>query len=296
MNHSANTPVTVIGLGPMGRAMVGAFLDGGHQVTVWNRTASRADELVSRGAKRAETPTEAVLASDLVILSLTHYGAMYDVLDTVGDALAGRVVVNLSSDTPEATREASRWLADRGADLLVGGVMVPAPMVGGDGAYVFYSGAESTMDAHRQSLSAIGRPDYRGEDPALAQLWYQAQLDVFLTALSSFAHAAALVGSAGVSATEFFPYAAETFTLAVSMLEESAERFDAGDHRDEGANVTMMGATADHIVGASRDAGIDVELPQAIQAHYARAIADGHGRDSWTSLFETIRKPRPANR
>src|SRR3954447_1888627 len=42
--------VTVIGLGPMGRAMVDAFLDRGHAVTVWNRTASKAEELVARGA------------------------------------------------------------------------------------------------------------------------------------------------------------------------------------------------------------------------------------------------------
>ncbi|MFD4293535.1 NAD(P)-dependent oxidoreductase [Rhodococcus sp. NPDC058505] len=291
MSSSANVPVTVIGLGPMGQAMAGAYLDRGHPVTVWNRTASRADNLVARGASRAPTPTEAVRASELVILSLTDYGAMYDILDTVGDALAGRVVVNLSSDTPEATRVASGWLADRGADLLVGGVMVPAPMVGGDGAYVFYSGSAATMDAHRQTLAAIGRPDYRGADPALAQLWYQAQLEVFLTALSSFAHAAALVGSAGVTATELVPYSAETFALAASMLSESATRFDVGDHRDDGANVAMMAATADHIVGASRAAGIDLALPLAVQEHYERAVAAGHGRDSWTSLFEVIRKP-----
>ncbi|MEV4184161.1 NAD(P)-binding domain-containing protein, partial [Streptosporangium canum] len=42
--------VTVIGLGPMGQAMADAYLDGGYEVTVWNRTAGRADRLVARGA------------------------------------------------------------------------------------------------------------------------------------------------------------------------------------------------------------------------------------------------------
>ncbi len=55
----------------------------------------------------------------------------------------------------------------------------------------------------------------------------------------------------------------------------------------------MMGATADHIVGASNAAGIDVALPNAIKSHYDRAAAAGHGRDNWTSLYEVIKK-RPA--
>jgi 3-hydroxyisobutyrate dehydrogenase-like beta-hydroxyacid dehydrogenase len=66
-------PVTVIGLGPMGRAMVTTLMKAGHPVTVWNRTPSRAAELVRAGAALAPTPSDAVKASKLVILSLTDY-------------------------------------------------------------------------------------------------------------------------------------------------------------------------------------------------------------------------------
>jgi 3-hydroxyisobutyrate dehydrogenase-like beta-hydroxyacid dehydrogenase len=76
--------VTVIGLGPMGQAMVRAFLAAGHPVTVWNRTAARADELVAAGARRAATVAEAVAANELVVLSLTDYRAMYDILGGPG--------------------------------------------------------------------------------------------------------------------------------------------------------------------------------------------------------------------
>ncbi|MER5390915.1 NAD(P)-binding domain-containing protein, partial [Saccharopolyspora sp. NPDC002686] len=75
-----NQSVTLIGLGPMGQAMVNVLLEDGHPVTVWNRTASRADGVVARGAVLAATPAEAVGASDLVLLSLTDYAAMYDIL------------------------------------------------------------------------------------------------------------------------------------------------------------------------------------------------------------------------
>ncbi|MBV8933960.1 MAG: NAD(P)-dependent oxidoreductase, partial [Kutzneria sp.] len=105
-------PLTVIGLGPMGQAMVRRYLDSGHEVTVWNRTPSRAEGLVAAGAIRAATATEAIAANELVLLSLTDYPAMYDILGDAGQALAGRIVVNLSSDTPEETRKAATWLTE----------------------------------------------------------------------------------------------------------------------------------------------------------------------------------------
>lgn len=283
-------PVTVIGLGPMGRAMVRKFLAAGHPTTVWNRTPSRADELVDEGAVRAGTPAEAVAASELVVLSLTDYQAMYDILGPVGDALAGRVVANLSSDSPQRTREAADWLAERGAQLLAGGVMVPAPMVGEEGAYVFYSGPRTVFDAHEPTLRVIGRPDYRGDDPALAQLFYQALLAMFLTALAGELQAAALVASAGVSVKELAPYMTDNLNLAAAFADETARHVDARSYPGDLSTATMMGATADHIVAASKAAGLDTTLPDAVKSLYDRAIAKGHGRDNWTSLYEVIKR------
>lgn len=157
-----NSAVTVIGLGPMGRAMTRALLAAGHPVTVWNRTAGRAAGVVTDGATLAATPGEAVEASDLVILSLTDYRAMYDVLGGATGSLAGRTLVNLSSDTPDRTREAAAWAAGHGAAFLTGGVMVPAPMVGTEAAHVYYSGRGEAMERHLTALALLGTPRYLG--------------------------------------------------------------------------------------------------------------------------------------
>ncbi|WP_410657497.1 NAD(P)-dependent oxidoreductase [Amycolatopsis sp. lyj-112] len=282
--------ITMIGLGPMGQAMVRVLLENGHGVTVWNRTASRADGVVAAGAVRAETVADAVSASELVLLSLTDYAAMYDILGKAEKALAGKVIVNLSSDTPEKTRKAAEWVEARGGRFIAGGVMVPAPLVGKDEAYVFYSGPSEVFEKYRDTLALIGRADFLGEDVRLAQLFYQAQLDIFLNALSAFLHATALVRSAGVPVQKFLPYAKENFAMMAFYLEAAAEQVEKGEHPGDEADVTMMGASADHIAQASRDAGIDVVLPEAIKSHYDRAIAAGHGKSSWTSLYEVIKE------
>jgi 3-hydroxyisobutyrate dehydrogenase-like beta-hydroxyacid dehydrogenase len=237
---------------------------------------------------RAASPAEAVASSELVVLSLTDYQAMYDILGKAEHELAGRVVANLSSDSPQRTREAAAWLAERGAQMLAGGVMVPAPMVGEEGAYVFYSGPRTVFDAHEATLRVIGRPDYRGADPALAQLFYQALLAVFLTALAAELQGVALVGSAGVSAKELAPYIRDTLNLAAMFADETALHVDARSYPGDLSTATMMGATADHIVAASTAAGLDTALPEAVKSLYVRAIAAGHGGDNWTSLYEVV--------
>lgn len=290
-------PVTVIGLGPMGQAMTKTLMEVGHPVTVWNRTASRADDVVRAGARRAVTPTEAVHAADLVILSLTDYQAMYDILDGTTASLSGRTLANLSADTPTATREAAMWAQSHGASFVTGGVMVPAPMLGTDRSYVYYSGDEEAFAVHEATLACMGQPRFLGGDPGRAQLMYQAHLDVFLTTLSGFAHATALVGSAGITAEEFLPEVVQLFhaipdMIAPDGIRSLGIRIDGDEHPGEGSNLTMMGATADHIHTASKIVGIDTSLPRAVQEHYHRVIADGRGSDGWTRIIDGIRTPR----
>ncbi|WP_328471462.1 NAD(P)-binding domain-containing protein [Actinoplanes sp. NBC_00393] len=283
-------PVTVIGLGPMGRAMATTLLRGGHPTTVWNRTPGRADDLVEAGATLAATPGDAVAASPVTILSLTDYAAMYQILD--GADLTGRDLVNLSSDTPDSSREAAAWAAGRGARFLTGGIMVPAPAVGNPGAYVYYSGPGELFMAHEAALRLIGEPRYLGADPGLAQLFYQAHLDVFLTALSGLLHATALVTAAGVPASDFLTDAMTTLTDIPAMVGSGAELaavLTAGEHPGDLSNALMMGATADHILRTSEKAGVDRELPAAVKSHYDRAIAAGLGKRDWTALYEVIR-------
>ncbi|RKN04355.1 NAD(P)-dependent oxidoreductase [Streptomyces radicis] len=118
---STREPVTVIGLDAMGAKMAEILVDAGHPTTVWNRTASKADRLVERGATLAASPTEALRASGLAVVSLVDHGAMHDAIGAA-DPAAPRdpVLVALSSDTPEQLRGAARWAAGHGVRFVAG--------------------------------------------------------------------------------------------------------------------------------------------------------------------------------
>lgn len=279
--------VTVIGLGPMGRAMVSAFLDRGYEVTVWNRTAARADELVSRGARRAATVNEALTANELVVLSLTDYDAMYDILGGATAELPGRVIANLSSDTPDRAREAATWLAGHGARQLTGGVQVPPSGIGDPESSTYYSGPADALAAHRGTLEVLTGVDYLGEDPGLAALYYQLGMNLFWTIMVSWLHTVTVARAHGITATEFLPIARKTADVA-QFLEFYAPRIDAGDHRGDVDRLAMGVASVEHVLDTVRAARVDTTLPAAVLDAFRRGMADGRADQSLTSLVEVF--------
>lgn len=290
MSKRFKQSLTVIGLGPMGQAMAAAFLDAGHPVTVWNRTASRAEPLVARGAVLAPTAEAALAANELVVLSLTDYRAMYEILRPAAGALAGRTVVNLSSDTPQQARAAADWMAGHGAVHLTGGVQVPPSGIGKPESATFYSGPEEAFLTHRATLEVLTGADYRGADPGLAALYYQIQMDMFWTGLLGYLHAVALARANGIPAGEFLPYATSTMSLMPGFLAFYAPRIDADDHGGDVDRLAMGVASVEHVLHTVEASGVDRALPAAVLELFRRGMAAGRGADSVTSLIEVIGK------
>ncbi|MEU7006249.1 NAD(P)-binding domain-containing protein [Streptomyces sp. NPDC046332] len=287
---SSKQSVTVIGLGPMGQAMVNAFLDKGHPVTVWNRTASRAEALVARGAVLAGSVEEAVKANELVVLSLTDYDAMYAVLEPAADALSGRVFVNLSSDTPEKTRAGARWITERGAAHVSGGVTVPPSGIGDPESSTFYSGARAEFERHKATLEALTSADFRGEDPGLAALEYQIGMAMFWTSMLGYWQAVALANANGLKASDILANAEATMASLPGFLSFYAARIDAGNHEGDVDRLAMGLASVEHVLHTIADAGVDTTLQAAVVDLFRRGVEDGHAADSFSSLVELIKR------
>ena len=149
MNNNPETPVTVIGLGLMGQALAGAFLKAGHPTTVWNRTASKADQLVAEGARLAPTVGDALKASSLTIICVTDYPAMRELLGASDIELDGRTLINLTSGDSAQAREAAQWAEQRGARYLDGAITAVPPAIGTAEAMILHSGPQPHFEAHK---------------------------------------------------------------------------------------------------------------------------------------------------
>ncbi|WP_225834311.1 NAD(P)-dependent oxidoreductase [Streptomyces sp. NK08204] len=283
--------VTVLGLGPMGRALAGAFLKAGLRTTVWNRTPGRDRELIGQGAAGAASAEEAVAAGDLVVVCVVNYAAVDAVLrrDPVARALKGRTVVNLTADTPDRARDTADWAASHGIRYLDGAVMTPAPSIGTPEAVFLHSGQRDLFEEHREVLEALGGTHtHLGEEVGRAATYDIALLDIFWTAMAGFAHAVALARAEGVTAGELAPFAQGIGAILPPLFATFAEDADNGTYSGQINPITSAVSSMAHVVEVSEAHGIDAGVMRAVEGMARRVIGLGHGTDGFIRVAEVI--------
>jgi 3-hydroxyisobutyrate dehydrogenase len=151
-----------LGLGAIGRPMAARIAAAGHQLAVWNRTASRAADFAAQtGARHAATPADAVRDADVVITCFSTSPDVYSVLDGNDGLLAGlkrgAVVVDCTSGDPATSKKIAARLAEKGARF------IDAPVSGGtSGAEkgtltVMVGGDAAALDEAKPVLEAFGQ-------------------------------------------------------------------------------------------------------------------------------------------
>ncbi|MFJ9028419.1 NAD(P)-dependent oxidoreductase [Streptomyces sp. NPDC102274] len=291
-NTANRIPVTVLGLGPMGRALAGAFLKNGHPTTVWNRSAGKAGDLVARGAVLGDTVADAVAASPLTLVCVMDYDAVHALLAPATAALKGRTLVNLTTDSPDRARETAAWAAGHGIRYLDGSIMTPTQTIGESAALVLYSGPEEVYETHRPALASLGgTAGYLGTDPGRAAAHDVALLDLFWTAMSGVVHAFALAAGENIRATDFARYAKGISDLLPDIMDAFARHIEEGRFPGEQSTLLSAAVGMDHIIDAARARGLETGVLSAARDVARRAIDAGHGSDSYSRLAEVLGRP-----
>ncbi|MGP3971343.1 NAD(P)-dependent oxidoreductase [Streptomyces sp. 6N223] len=283
------TPVTVIGLGNLGRALALALVERGHPTTVWNRSPAKADPLVAKGARRVGTVAEAVAASPLVIVCVLDYDAARAALTPSAGALAGRALVNITSGTPEPVRAMADWAAEQGADYLDGAVYAVPQTIGTPEAFVLYSGSRAAFDAHHPTLDAVlGAGTFTGEDPALASVHDMAVLGGMYGMFAGFFHGITLAGTEGIPAADITRPMVRWLVQAAQALPEFAGDIDSGDYATDTSTIDINRWGLDAILTAGRARGVDDRLLAPLLGLFERQAAEGHGSASLARAYESF--------
>ncbi|MCW1823106.1 MULTISPECIES: NAD(P)-dependent oxidoreductase [Mycolicibacterium] len=284
---STRLTVSFLGLGEMGSVLARTAMNAGHETLVWNRTAERAAALVAEGATAAADPAQA-LDADLIVVCLFDQASVHEVLDSVADQLAGRRMVNLTTTSPNGARELARWAAGHGADYLDGGIMATPEMIATPQSAILYSGSAAVFEQYRELFELWGSTEYFGDDAGLASLYDLALLSAMYVMFAGFAHGAAMVGAAGVSAKEFATRTAAWLPALMPAIAGYATVIDGGDYSVPGQQSLYFSDLTD-IVDASRDQGISTEVVDMVQRLIHRQIDAGHGDDGFARIIESIK-------
>jgi 3-hydroxyisobutyrate dehydrogenase len=147
VGEHAVTEIGFVGLGTMGGRIAKRLIDAGHSLTGHNRTRSKAEWLIAEGMRWADSPREAAQAGELTFSMVTGPQALMAIAEGSDGLLAGlgpgTVYIDMSTVSPEASRELATRVEERGARMLdapVSGSVVTLEegklsiMVGGDPA------------------------------------------------------------------------------------------------------------------------------------------------------------------
>jgi 3-hydroxyisobutyrate dehydrogenase len=153
--------VGFIGLGIMGRGMAHNLLKAGYELRVWNRTASRMDELTQAGALAAASPAELAAHSDVIITCVSDTPDVVEVIlgqqGVIHGARPGALVIDMSTISPQTTREIAQQLAEKAIEML------DAPVSGGsEGAArgtlsIMIGGDAAQVERAMPMLQAMGK-------------------------------------------------------------------------------------------------------------------------------------------
>ena len=246
--------VTVLGLGPMGQALTGALLDAGYAVTVWNRTPSKADNVVERGAVWADDPRKALSASEVTLVNVVDHDAVDALVTSTAEQVRGSVIVGLSSDTPVRARGTASLIADAGGRYLDGAIMSPTDTIGTPRGRLLFAGPREIFDAHSDLFAALGESSWLGDDHGRAAAFDMSLLDLFWTSVAGFLHAVAVARENAVEPGELLHPALGIVEILPPIFTELVERIESDRHGDSNAPVSSLAASVRHLVSTSRDA------------------------------------------
>jgi 3-hydroxyisobutyrate dehydrogenase-like beta-hydroxyacid dehydrogenase len=145
-----------LGLGIMGQAMAANLLKADFTVTVWNRTASKCESLINKGASHRETPAEVVASSDITFAMVSDPVAARKICfgkqGVLEGITMGKGYIDVSTIDPQTSIEISQAISNKGGRFLeapVSGSKKPAE----DGALVFLCAGDNSL--YQEAIPAL---------------------------------------------------------------------------------------------------------------------------------------------
>lgn len=292
MTASTRPSVAVVGLGKMGGAIARCLVREGFGVRVYNRTATKADDLVTAGAIPATTPAQAADGTDVVITSVFDDASLYAVCTGPDGVLAGlapgAVHVSTTTVSPGCSEDLARLHADAGRDFLAVPV-VGRPEVALAGELLSLAGgaahalarARIVIGAYSARILHVGTAPGHASSLKLAVNFYIAATAELFGEVLAFSDASGVAHEVTMQVLRGM----QGHPGVAGYLERIGARdFDT-------AGFAMAGGLKDLTLFADAAAAVRCPLPFASIARdrTVSAVATGLGDKDWSAFTEITR-------
>lgn len=282
--------IAYLGMGIMGRGMAANLARAGHDVTVWNRTPGKADDVLAAGAAWADTPAEAVEGADVVMYCLSHDAAVEDLVwgeyGLIDAVKAGQTVIDMTTLHPDTARRQAEAYAQKGVRFLDAPVFGSKGEAAAGGLWVVVGGDRAVYDEMLPVLEAVSETThYMGENGKGASMKLVGNL-VVASQIEALGEAMVLATKAGLDPRDVLgvlhvtDFKSPIFDgVGAALVERNFETFFALD---------LMLKDANLIARFAEELRSPIPAAAVIRENIKAAVNKGWGGENASAFIKTL--------
>ena len=286
------TKIGIIGTGMLGEAVGLHLLDSKYEVTVYNRTKDKVENLVKHGAVAVESPKDVAGKSDIVITVVKDASAVSDVAFGNNGIIYGKhddlVVADMSTINPNSAKDISQKFSDSGVSFLEIPVM-GGPNVAIDGKLVMMiSGNEKTYEKFSDVFDTIAEKTFfLGESGTAHSIKLAMNLQIAMLALS-LSEGITLTRKAGFDPEIFLKILNSTY-FKTGMSEKKAYKM-IKDNFEPTFTLQNLKKDLDTINEAAESFNAELSMSKMASKVYQNAMDAGFGDIDYTGILAYLKK------
>ena len=284
------TNLGFVGLGVMGSQMVNRLLGKGHAVTGYNRTRSKAQWLIDRGMKWADSPRAVSAAVDVTFAMVTNSAALAAITDGLDGLLAGlskgKTFIDMSTVSPTVSRALATKVREKGADMVDSPVSGSVTTLQEGKLSVMVGGRRETFERVRPLLEDIGpKVTYVGDNGLALSMKIAINLSL-ATQMLAFSEGVLLAEKSGIARETAVDVL--THSAVASPMIQYRGPFVLQQPSEAWFDVNMM--QKDMLLALEMGRQLDVPLPTtAISNEFLTAArAMGMAKQDFAVMFDVL--------
>ena len=278
MDNVNKKNISVIGLGSMGFALAETLLKADFNISVWNRTSSKAQKLENKGANICSTPNEAFKNSQYIVASLSNYEAWNNIIDSnqIDMDLSGKTIIQLTTGSIEEVTALNDWVKKYNGDLLEGIISCFPSQIGTEESLILLAGSDNSINKCKDIISILS-PEYKnlGSNLIAPTVLSRAFLSGALGGLIGMMNGAVLCQKADISLDDF----KEIYMDRSSIIEQESKRIiDAiatEDTENTEASVSAWGHGQEALLAISKTLDSNIDFQLALNKLFKKTIEAG---------------------
>ena len=277
-----------MGLGNMGSAIARNLINAGHELKLYNRTRSRAEELAPLGATVAETPAAAATEVDVVITMLADDRAVEEVLFGPGDAIdhisPGSIHISMSTISVSLSRRLAEAHESRRQHYLAAPVFGRPEAAQAAKLFVVASGPVEQVEYCRPIFEAIGQKTFHpSEDATAANVIKLAGTFLITTVIEGLAEAFALGRKFNVAPDALLQVLTESIFNA-PVYRTYGAMIAADNFEPVGFKLPLGLKDNRLLLAAAEEAAVPMPFASIVRDRFLTAMAKGMSESDWAAI------------